>query len=412
MSGRPRRFVLDGTTARNGGGFTYLVNLVPRLANLAPEDRFRLFVGSAHVADAIPSAPNLEIDLLPQASLSERLRFTYLEAPRRAAAWDADLYYSFGVYAPVSGKFPVVAAFQNPNVTDTQCQWPLKDRLRLRVLRALSNLSVRTCDRILFVSEDSAQTIGDDLGVAPERRAVVHYGIDLADWAPKAPRTSRGKPYILSVSSIYRYKNYVRLIEAYAALARRRPGLPDLVIIGDDQDPEYSGQMETARAATGELASRIHILGEVPYAEVRRYYAGASLFVMPSYLETFGIPVLEAMASEVPLVASDIPVFREIAGDAAFYADPHRPESLAVAMEEALFRMDAREMLVKRGRERAREFSWERAAEKHLGLFHQVIAERESRRHPRPIRVPAWSRRTSRPAFAFPNTLERTEIAR
>jgi hypothetical protein len=64
MSERSRRFVMDGSTARNGGGFTYLVNIVPRLARLAPEDRFRLFVGSARVADSIPSAPNLEVDVL------------------------------------------------------------------------------------------------------------------------------------------------------------------------------------------------------------------------------------------------------------------------------------------------------------------------------------------------------------
>ena len=59
---------------------------------------------------------------------------------------------------------------------------------------------------------------------------------------------------------------------------------------------------------------------------------GATLFVFPSYLETFGHPLLEAMASDVPLVAADIPVFREVAGDAALYADPHRPEALASAM--------------------------------------------------------------------------------
>ncbi len=65
----------------SGGGFTYLVNIVPWLARLAPEHRFRLFVRSARIADAIPAAPNLEVDLLPEASISERLRFTYVEAP-------------------------------------------------------------------------------------------------------------------------------------------------------------------------------------------------------------------------------------------------------------------------------------------------------------------------------------------
>ena len=104
------------------------------------------------------------------------------------------------------------------------------------------------------------------------------------------------------------------------------------------------------------------------------WYAGADLFVFPSYLESFGFPLLEAMASDVPVVAADIPVFREICRDAAFYADPHSAQALSGAMEDALFVADAREMLIKRGRERVREFTWERSAERLVTLFNEVHA--------------------------------------
>jgi glycosyltransferase involved in cell wall biosynthesis len=134
--------------------------------------------------------------------------------------------------------------------------------------------------------------------------------------------------------------------------------------------------MECARAATGALAERIHMVGDVPYAEIQSYYAGADLFVFPSYLETFGHPLLEAMASEVPVVASDLPVFREIASDAAFYADPYDPHSLARAMEEALFVPEARKLLVKRGLERVARFSWDRTASRLLALFDEILQER------------------------------------
>ena len=67
-----------------------------------------------------------------------------------------------------------------------------------------------------------------------------------------------------------------------------------------------------------DVAERIHILGEVPYADIKQYYAGADLFVFPSYLETFGHPLLEAKASDEPTLASDIPEIREVAWDAAF----------------------------------------------------------------------------------------------
>jgi glycosyltransferase involved in cell wall biosynthesis len=373
-----RRFVIDGSMARGGGGFTYLVNIVPELARLAPRDRFQIFVGDRRVAESVPAARNTEIAFVGQLGQRARLRFTYREAARRAAAWGADLYFSAGELAPLRAPFPTIAAFRNPVVFAPRQGLPARQRARLGVLNALARLSASRCDRILFVSEDSARWIGDLTGVPEHRRAVVHHGVAPAAWRQPRKETAAA-PYILSVSSIYPHKNYVRLIEAWTRLARRRPQTPDLLIIGDVQDAATARRMDEARDAADGLAERIHILGEVPYAEVRRYYAGAALFVFPSYLETFGHPLLEAMASDLPLVAADTPVFREIAADAAFYADPFETASLASAMEDALFRGGAREQLVKRGRERLRDFTWQRSAADLLGLFESVLAERSAR---------------------------------
>jgi glycosyltransferase involved in cell wall biosynthesis len=398
--GRARRILIDGSMAKGGGGFTYLVNILPRLTAMAPDDRFRVLVRSERLAGSIRPSPNLEVDLLPDAPWPQRLRFTYRDVPRLAKAWGADLYFSAGESAPLRAPCPMIAAFRNPNVYTALDQgWSWKQRLRLRVLREVSRLSARACDRIMFVSEDSARWIGDSLDIPARRRAVVHHGIDAAAWARSedASPSPHRQSYILSVSSVYRYKNFVRLIEAYAALGLRREDVPDLVIIGDDQDPAYSAQMQRARAATGELAERIHILGEVPYADIKAYYAGAELFVFPSYLETFGHPLLEAMASGVPTVAADIPVFREIGADAAFYADPHKTDALASAMEEALFAPRARETLIKRGRERVREFGWDSTAARLSSLFDEVLAENAVDRR-RLARRPGRTRALAAPA--------------
>jgi glycosyltransferase involved in cell wall biosynthesis len=367
------RVLIDGTMARGGGGFTYLVNILPRIAALAPESRFRALLRSERLAAAIPPAANLEVDLLPQVGALGRLRFTALEAARRARAFGADLYFSAGESAALGADCPTIASFRNPNVfTRLEQGWSARDRLRLQLLRAVSQVSALTCDRIMFVSEDSASWIGDAIDLPGDRRAVVHHGIDRDAWAGVPRDPVYPWPYILSVSSIYRYKNFVKLIEAYALLAERRHDVPDLVIIGDDQDPEYARKMEAARVAAGAHSEHIHMLGEVRYADVPAWYAGAELFVFPSYLETFGHPLLEAMASDVPVVAADIPVFREIGGDAAVYADPHSAGALAGAMESVLFSL-SREMLIKRGRERVRVFTWERSAERLLALFRDVV---------------------------------------
>ena len=373
------RVLIDGTMARSGGGLTYLVNVVSRIAQLAREDPFLLLVRSERIACAIPASENLTIDLLPPVGLAGRLGFALSGGARIAARWGADLYFSAGEGVPLHTGCPRIASFRNPNLfVPIDPEYAIGERIRLLALRALAKLSARLCDRILFVSEDSARWIGDSIGLPIARRAVVHHGIDVDRWraAPRIPL--HPSPYILSVSSIYRYKNFVRLIEAYALLAKRHPelDLPDLVIVGDDQDPPYARAMEAARAATGELAARIHVLGEVPYADVAAWYAGARLFVFPSFLETFGHPLLEAMAAETPLVAADLPVFREIAGGAALYADPFRVGDLADVIAQALEPTGAREARTRSGLERARRFSWDRTAARHLALFSRVLSER------------------------------------
>jgi len=377
---RGRRFLIDGSMARGGGGFTYLVNILPQLSSLAPDDSFRVLLHNERLAQSIPALPNVQIDLLPSVSWPQRMRFTYFELPRLLKSWGADLYFSAGESAPLRAPCPMIASFRNPIIyTGLDLGVSRKQKLRLSLLRQVSRLSARACDRIMFVSEDSAGWMGDVVNVAPHKRTVVHHGIDVAGWARPRLQDAHGyRPsYILSVSSIYTHKNYVRLIEAYTALSRRREQVPDLVILGDVQHAKYLEQMQRARAAAGEeLADRIHFLGEVPYAEVKAYYAGADLFVFPSYLESFGHPLLEAMASGVPTVAADLPVFREIAGDAAFYADPYKVDALAGAMEEALFLPRARETLRKRGRERVSDFGWDATARRLLSLFDEVVRER------------------------------------
>ena len=386
--GQPLRILIDGTMARAGGGFTYLANILPQLAQLAPAHQFRALLRNPQLAEALPDRANLEIDLRePESGLLRRLRFTHLEIPLIAREWEADLYFSAGETAPLWAACPRIAAFRNPNVyTNLDLHWPLYQQLRLMVLRGLSRLSAQNCQRILFVSEDSAKWIGDSLGLPSERRCAIHHGIDPQSWSISGERPLQILPYILSVSSIYRYKNFIRLIEAYEELAIRNPDCPDLVIIGDDQDPEYSAKMRAARERCGDLAENIHILGEVPYAEIQRYYGAAEMFVFPSYLETFGHPMLEAMASGLPTVAADIPVFREVGGDAVLYADPHSPAALAKAMEQVLFVPGVAESLAKRGRERVLDFTWEHTAEGLLALFNEVWAEQEARNWSRPMR--------------------------
>ena len=396
-----RRFIVDGSMSKGGGGFTYLVNIVPELARQAPNDLFKVVVTNERIARSIQPAPNVSVEYLGPQSVRDRFTYTYRDAARLARSWNADLYFSAGDWSPPNADCPTVVALRNPNVATLGegqgLTW--KQRMRLHALSRIARLSAETADRVMFVSEDSARSIGDSIGIPEEKRAVIHHGIEPEPWRSiERGRDIHSRPYILSVSSVYPYKNYQRLIEAYTGLAQRNPDAPDLVIIGDEPDASAAEAMWKARDAAGEFAEWIHILGEVPYANIRQYYRNAELFVFPSYLETFGHPLLEAMAAEVPLVAADIPVFREIAGDAAFFADPHSTASLGAAMEEALYREGARDTLIKRGNEHLRKFTWTRSAECLLAMFDDVLEEND-RRGKAPVHtLPARRRRPAAPA--------------
>jgi glycosyltransferase involved in cell wall biosynthesis len=374
--GAARRIIFDVSMARGGGGFTYAVNVIPLLARRQPTTDFLVVLRNPHIADALPALDNVSFEILPDAGFVDRLRFLAWTAPRLARHWRADLYYSASELSPFTCPCPRIAAFRNANLfTPLQLGWPLGQRARMAVLAALARRSARTCDRILFVSDDSARWIGDSVGLPPSRRATVPHGIDLARWSAADDSPPLDAEFILSVSSIYRYKNFVRLIEAWRELAERWPEVPDLVIAGDDQDPVHSQQMLEARASAGRQASRIHIVGEVPYSEIARYYRHAMAFVFPSYLETFGHPLLEAMAAGLPVLASDLGVFREVGGEAVAYFDPHDTSAMSDALEKVLRDPERQRAMVSKGFERVEQYSWTHTANGLMRLFEEVLQE-------------------------------------
>jgi glycosyltransferase involved in cell wall biosynthesis len=378
-----KRVLIDATGASIGGGYTYLVNVIPRLCALAPRAEFRLLLRNDRLVEVLtPHAEresNFEIVSLPSVGIGARLLHVFFVMPSLAKDWRADVYFSVGEIAPPSMPCASIAGFRNANVFTRDTTVPrLRDWLRFNALWCIARLAAWRCDRIMFVSHASARWIGDSLSLPEARRAVIHHGIDAELWSAAEPFQGHPRPYILSVSSIYYYKNYVRLIQAYTQLANRigPERAPDLIIIGDDNDVAYRAEMDAAREAAGELAAQIHILGSVPYEDVMSYYRGAVLFVFPSFLETFGHPLLEAMAAGTPLVAADIESFREVAGEAARFAAHDDVGAISAAIEDALDPKVA-EDLVRRGKEHIQRFSWDASVAQLLELFASVIRDRE-----------------------------------
>jgi glycosyltransferase involved in cell wall biosynthesis len=183
------------------------------------------------------------------------------------------------------------------------------------------------------------------------------------------------RPFVLFVSSMWPYKNTDGLIKAFAH-ARAELGDRQLVIVGPIRDEKY-GELLHGLAAELGIAQDIVWVGGVPLEETVQFYRAADVFAYPSHNETFGLPILEAMATGCPVVTSDTTAMPETAGGAAALASPDDPASIAKAIVEAI---EGRDRLVTAGLRRAAEFTWGATAAATLDVYREAAASRPKER--------------------------------
>ena len=194
-------------------------------------------------------------------------------------------------------------------------------------------------------------------------------------WHHVTTRHGVSKPFVLFVSSLWPYKNCEDLLRAFAA-AKSELGERQLVIVGPGRDVEYVGELRALADRLG-IADDVVWVGGVPLEETVHFYRCADVFVYPSFNETFGLPILEAMATACPVVTSDTSAMPETAGGCALLADPKNPDSLADAIVKACG--PEGERLRAAGPDRAAEFTWAATAERTLAVYREVYAKRRER---------------------------------
>ena len=250
-------------------------------------------------------------------------------------------------------------------VLATPRAYSLAYRTWYRVL--LSGFGARA-KRIITVSDFSKSELNRLCHIPSSKIGVSRLGSDHI-LAVRSDRTILKKygltdiPYVLAVSSHNPNKNFQGIIQATSLLRNSRIRLA----IAGDVNPEVFGK-------TRAIPPSVIQLGRVTDAELRALYEGAGCFVFPSFYEGFGLPPLEAMACDCPVVVSNIDALRETCGDAALYCLPGDPHSIATCIDLAFESEEAREELKVRGRIRADEFRWTRTAAETWSLLQEVAA--------------------------------------
>ena len=210
--------------------------------------------------------------------------------------------------------------------------------------------------RIQVIPEGVAGFFFDKVDEEARRSVLKKYNID--------------RPYIFYLSTLEPRKNANTLLRAYDDVYQNLPRETDLVIAGAKGwlTPEEDQYFSIDRP-------NCHILGYVSRNDLRALYQSADLFVFPSLYEGFGLPLLEAMASGVPIIASDVAAIPEVVGEAARLFPPRDITKLGEIMIELLSDKEQRTNLIGRGFERVKQFTWEKAAIATAELFERTIGK-------------------------------------
>lgn len=227
---------------------------------------------------------------------------------------------------------------------------------------------LRTATRVITPSETTRHALVERYSLQPERVSVIPLAVDHDRFRPanddpsefEAELTTLGvlgvkKPYVLFVSALWPYKNATSLVAAFVELAQDQDIPHSLVIAGKDGG---DGPKLCQLAEAGGIPDRVILTSHVPDEDLPVLYRHADLFVYPSLVESFGLPLLEAMASGVPVVAADRWAIPEVCGGAAQICDATDTAELAGAMSASLGSDTLRAEMIERGLARAREFSW------------------------------------------------------
>lgn len=241
--------------------------------------------------------------------------------------------------------------------------------------------SVRIADAVIVNSNSLRAEIDQYLQVDPRKVSLIYEAVDHDIFKPGNRDAARAHvapfgisgPFVLFVSSLWRYKNADGLLRAWRIIRHELAGR-QLVILGAERDQKYSAELHQLAAELG-IAGDVVFAGGVPNEETAHFYRAADLLVYPSFNETFGLPILEAMACSCPVVTSNLSSMPEIAGGAAILTDPHDPGAIARSVLEAVGSEVPR--LQMEGLRRAQQFTWDATAEATLNVYRQAAEQRQ-----------------------------------
>lgn len=304
-------------------------------------------------------------------SLANQIRF-----PRLLKRLDVDIYHSANFMIPlfIPRNIKVVITIHDLIPLKFPQYTPKAKKTRFRCFyKWIMKKVVSRADVIIADSDNTAKDLLDCLGVPLEKIKVVYIGIDPEFCSNKVYKQDS---YILFVGRPEPYKNLITLVKAYAKLLKDYGVSNKLMIVGES-DPRYPEIFRIVEEL--DLKNKIIFHGYAEFKELVKLYQNASLFVLPSLYEGFGLPPLEAMACGVPVIVSNTPALVETVADKAIVVDPYDTEWLTRAIHRVLTDKPLRDKMSQEGLEHAKKFTIDSMARETLHVYESCFKNKSGR---------------------------------
>ena len=349
-------------TGTRGGMESYVRQVYSRTSAVMDEVTFVGLASKELAAIGAPWFPGRLIDSGISSGNATRWALGEIFVTARVASRvKASLIHSPANIGPIFSRVPVILTIQDI----LSYRHPeYFSAVSGAILRWLIRAAAKNARRVLTISSGSATDISAYLKISPANVTIIPLaGSSSKDPAP-AITDSRAAypPMILSGGNRLPHKNFENLVRALAIIPRDRR--PRLVITGGSTPDPLQLLVEAL-----DLGEWVDLRGWIPADELADLYAEATVYVFPTQFEGFGLPVIEAMARGCPVICSDIPVLRDVAGDAAIFVDTLDPTALSAEIMALLTDPKRLSETRTKGISQAKKFSWEQTAQKTMQVF-------------------------------------------
>jgi glycosyltransferase involved in cell wall biosynthesis len=363
------RVLINSIHAKSGGGVTYITNILPHLCRIEDLDiHVVIQEDQKYLVESL--CPNTALHVLPTWSRMSTVTVQeQVVVPWLAMKIGADVIYSPANFGPLLSRHSVILLRNAFGVAALESDFSKK--LYWQAVFWLSQASFAVCKRAITVSGYAKQMFLESFQRKDDDRiSIIHHGVG-PHFSPPASIEQREPLTLLAVGDIYIQKNYPALIEALQFLRHSFPAIK-LFIAGAPLDTGHMAGLQEQIEIWG-LEKNVQFLGRCSPDKLAELYRKCTVFVFPSTVETFGNPVVEAMASGCAIACSDAAAMPELVADAALLFNPDDPEDIAIKVESLLVDAELRRDMTARALERAQQFSWEKTAQQTAALLRQVV---------------------------------------